>query len=148
MVPNMATTFIVIGTTISHYSILEKLGEGGMGVIYKPRDTHLGRFVAIRVLPPEKVGYAERTRRFVQEAKAASSLNHPNIVTIYDIEQVEHVDSISKECVSGNTLDRLIPRHGMRLNEALSTLSRLPMYSLGRTPLVSSIGTSSRETSW
>src|SRR4030095_4028369 len=106
----------VIGTTISHYSILEKLGEGGMGVVYKARDTHLGRFVAIKVLPREKVGDAERKRRFVQEAKAASSLNHPNIVTIYDIEQVEHVDFISMECVSGNTLDRLIPRHGMRLN--------------------------------
>jgi serine/threonine protein kinase len=120
MVPNIGNyVFIVIGTTISHYSILEKLGEGGMGVVYKARDTHLGGFVAIKVLPPEKVGDAERKQRFVQEAKAASSLNHPNIVTIYDIEQVEHVDFIAMECVSGNTLDRLIPRHGMRLNEAL-----------------------------
>lgn len=109
----------MIGTTISHYSILEKLGEGGMGVVYKARDTHLDRFVAIKVLPAEKVGDAERKRRFVQEAKAASSLNHPNIVTIYDIGQAEHVDFISMECVSGKTLDRLIPRHGMRLDEAL-----------------------------
>jgi eukaryotic-like serine/threonine-protein kinase len=109
----------VIGKTISHYRILEKLGEGGMGVVYKARDTHLDRFVAIKVLPAEKVADPERKQRFVQEAKAASSLNHPNIITIYDIGQAEGVDFISMECVTGKTLDQLIPRHGMRLNEAL-----------------------------
>jgi eukaryotic-like serine/threonine-protein kinase len=109
----------VIGKTISHYSILEKLGEGGMGVVYKARDTRLDRFVAIKVLPAEKVADPERKQRFVQEAKAASSLNHPNIITIYDIGQAEGVDFISMECVTGKTLDRLIPRRGMRLNEAL-----------------------------
>jgi Tol biopolymer transport system component/predicted Ser/Thr protein kinase len=109
----------VIGKTISHYSILEKLGEGGMGVVYKARDTRLDRFVAIKVLPAEKVADPERKQRFVLEAKAASSLNHPNIITIYDIGQAEGVDFISMEYVSGKTLDRLIPRHGMRLNEAL-----------------------------
>ena len=109
----------MIGRTISHYSILEKLGEGGMGVVYKARDMHLDRFVAIKVLPAEKVADPERKQRFVQEAKAASSLNHPNIITIYDIGQAEGVDFISMECVTGKTLDRLIPRRGMRLNEAL-----------------------------
>ena len=109
----------MIGRTISHYSLIEKLGEGGMGVVYKARDTHLDRFVAIKVLPAEKVADPERKQRFVQEAKAASSLNHPNIITIYDIGQAEGVDFISMECVSGKTLDRLIPRHGMRLNEVL-----------------------------
>jgi len=109
----------VIGKTISHYRILEKLGEGGMGVVYKARDTNLDRFVAIKVLPAEKVADLERKQRFVQEAKAASSLNHPNIITIYDIGQADGIAFIAMECVLGKTLDRLIPRHGMRLNEAL-----------------------------
>jgi len=109
----------VIGKTISHYKILGKLGEGGMGVVYTARDTNLDRFVAIKVLPAEKVADPERKQRFVQEAKAASSLNHPNIITIYDIGQAQGVDFISMECVVGKTLDRLIPQRGMRLNEAL-----------------------------
>ncbi len=67
----------MIGRTILHYQILETLGRGGMGVVYKARDTHLDRFVAIKVLPPEKVADPERKLRFVQEAKAASALNHP-----------------------------------------------------------------------
>jgi len=90
-----------------------------MGVVYKARDTRLGRFVAIKLLSPEKVTDAERKQRFVQEAKAASSLNHPNIITIYGIDQNAGVDFISMEYVSGKTLDQLIPRHGMRLNDAL-----------------------------
>jgi eukaryotic-like serine/threonine-protein kinase len=109
----------MLGRTISHYEILEKLGEGGMGVVYKARDTHLDRFVAIKVLPPEKVADPDRRRRFTQEAKAASALNHPNIITIYDIDQAGGVDFIAMEYVAGKTLDRLIPRHGLRLNEAL-----------------------------
>ncbi len=107
------------GRTIAHYQILEKLGEGGMGVVYKARDTHLDRFVAIKVLPPEKVADPERKRRFVQEAKAASALNHPNIITIHDIGQADGIDYIAMEYAAGKRLDRLIPRHGMPLSEAL-----------------------------
>ena len=109
----------MIGQTIAHYQILDKLGEGGMGVVYKARDTHLDRFVAIKVLPPERVADPERKRRFVQEAKAASALNHPNIITIYDIDQQAGVDFMVMEYVPGKTLDQLIGHKGLKLNDTL-----------------------------
>lgn len=104
---------------LGHYRVLEKLGQGGMGVVYKALDTHLDRHVAIKILPPDKVANPERKRRFVQEAKAASALNHPNIVTIHDISSHQGIDYIAMEYVAGKTLDDLIPRQGMRLNEIL-----------------------------
>jgi serine/threonine-protein kinase len=103
----------LIGRTIGHYEVVEKLGEGGMGAVYKARDTHLGRSVAIKVLPGGSVANPERKRRFTLEAKAASALNHPNIVTIYDIDETEGVDFIVMEHVAGQTLDELIPPGGM-----------------------------------
>src|SRR6266852_552300 len=109
----------MLGRTISHYRIIEKLGEGGMGVVYKAKDNHLDRFVAFKVLPAEKVADPERRRRFAQEAKAASALNHPNIITIHDIDEADGVYFISMEFVAGKTLRSLIPRHGMRLGELL-----------------------------
>ena len=107
------------GQRLLHYDIVAELGRGGMGVVYKARDTHLDRFVAIKVLPPEKVSDPTRKARFVQEAKAASALNHTNIITIYDISSDGGIDFIAMEYVDGKTLDQLIPRKGMRLNEAL-----------------------------
>ncbi len=98
----------MIGRNLSHYRILEKVAQGGMGVVYRARDTHLDRIVAIKVLRPEIVDDPERKRRFVLEAKAASALNHPGIVTIYDIDQVEGVDFIAMEFVEGHSLDHLI----------------------------------------
>jgi Tol biopolymer transport system component/tRNA A-37 threonylcarbamoyl transferase component Bud32 len=109
----------MVGKTISHYTILDKLGEGGMGVVYKARDAHLDRFVAIKVLPPERVADPERKLRFVQEAKSASALNHPNIVHIYDIDQQDGVDYIAMEFVGGKTLGQLISRKGLGLKETL-----------------------------
>ena len=109
----------MIGRTISRYRIIEQAGEGGMGVVYKAHDTHLDRFAAIKVLPREKVADQERKRRFVQEARAASALNHPNIVHIYDIDQQDGLDYIAMEYVEGRTLGEAIGRKGLKLNEAL-----------------------------
>src|SRR2546423_6900987 len=109
----------MIGRTLLHYRILESLGAGGMGVVYKALDTHLDRLVAIKVLPPEKVADLERKRRFVQEAKSASALNHPNIITIYDIASEDGVDFIAMEYVPGKALNRLISRKGLPLSDVL-----------------------------
>ena len=107
------------GRTIAHYEILEQLGEGGMGVVYKARDTRLNRFVALKLLPADKLADEERLRRFTQEARTASGLNHPNIITIHDISSADGLPYIVMEFVSGKTLDQLIPRKGMRLAEVL-----------------------------
>jgi serine/threonine protein kinase len=117
--PSAGQAFTLTGRTIAHYEVLEKLGEGGMGVVYKARDTHLDRSVAIKVLPPEAVADPERKLRFVQEAKAASALNHPNIIQIHDINSDGGLDFIVMEYVVGKTLDRRIGRKGLPLGEAL-----------------------------
>src|SRR3954447_20485695 len=90
-----------------------------MGEVYRARDTRLGREVAIKVLPADRVSDSHRRRRFVQEAQAASALNHPHIITIHEIESADGNDFIVMEYVRGNSLDVIIPSHGMRLNEAL-----------------------------
>jgi Tol biopolymer transport system component len=107
------------GQTLGHYQILEKLGSGGMGDVYQARDTHLNRMVAIKVLRAERVVDEGRKRRFIQEAQAASALNHPNIVIVHDITNQNGLDYMVMECVAGKTLDALIPRQGMRLGDAL-----------------------------
>jgi len=101
------------------YQVIEELGHGGMGVVYKARDIRLDRFAAIKVLPRGRVADSERKLRFIQEAKAASALNHPNIIHIYDIEQAEGIDFIVMEFVDGRTLDEVIGRKGLKLSEAL-----------------------------
>ncbi len=115
----------MIGETVLHYRILEKLGAGGRGVVYKARDLHLDRFVAIKVLPPGKIADPDRKRRFVQEAKTASALNHPNIITVHDIASDAGRDFIVMEHVEGKALDQLIGRKGLRIGEALSYAAQI-----------------------
>jgi len=110
----------MIGRTILHYRVVEKIAEGGMGVVYKARDLHLDRFVALKILPADRVSDPDRKLRFIQEAKAASSLNHPNIVTIHDIAEEGGTDFIVMEYVSGKTIDQRIGRWGLRVSDALN----------------------------
>jgi eukaryotic-like serine/threonine-protein kinase len=113
----------MIGQTLGHYRIDSKLGEGGMGVVYRAFDTHLERAVAIKVLRADAVASPDRKRRFVQEAKSASALNHPGIVHIYDIDSAHlpdgPIDFIAMEFVPGKTLDQYIGFTGLSLKDAL-----------------------------
>jgi len=113
----------MVGQTISHYKITEKLGEGGMGVVYKALDAHLDRPVAIKVLRAEAVADPERKRRFVQEARAASALNHPAIITIHDIDRAacgsQELDFIVMEYVPGKTIRQRVSGRGLALEEAV-----------------------------
>jgi len=109
----------LIGRTIGHYEVIEKIGEGGMGAVYKARDIRLGRSVALKMLPGESVANSERKWRFALEAKAASALNHPNIITIYDIDVADGVDFIAMEYVAGHTLADMIPPDGMEPARAI-----------------------------
>ncbi|MFN7989657.1 MAG: protein kinase [Thermoanaerobaculia bacterium] len=104
---------------LSHYELVEQLGEGGMGVVYKARDVRLGRFVALKVLAPGRVSDPERRQRFVTEARAASALDHPNVLTVHEIGSEDGVDFIVTEYLPGKTLAKLIPRHGFPPAEAL-----------------------------
>jgi eukaryotic-like serine/threonine-protein kinase len=110
---------VAAGTRLGPYEILSPLGAGGMGEVYRARDTRLGREVAIKLLRADRLADESRRARFVQEARAASALNHPNIVTIYEIESAEGADFIVMELVPGKMLEALIPRQGMRLGEML-----------------------------
>ena len=113
------------GRTLAHYRLVERIGSGGMGVVYRAEDTHLDRIVAIKVLPADAVADPERRRRFVQEAKAASALNHANIIHVYDIGSVEGIDFIAMEYVSGKTLDQAIGRRGLPLDDALKCAAQV-----------------------
>src|SRR6186713_2698181 len=98
------------GSILSHYRIVSKLGEGGMGEVWLAEDTRLGRKVALKLLPSELTQDSERVRRFTQEAKAASALNHPNIISVYDIGESEIGRFIVMEFVAGRTLRTVIAK--------------------------------------
>ena len=105
----------MVGRQIQQYQLLEKLGAGGMGEIYKALDTRLNRTVAIKVLPSAKSGDPDRRRRFLQEAQAASGLNHPSIITIHDVISEGDTEFMVMEYVQGKTLNDLIPKGGLRV---------------------------------
>ncbi len=109
----------MIGTTLQHYRIVGKLGEGGMGQVYAAEDTKLQRRVALKLLPSDMATDPERLQRFQREARAIAALNHPNVVTIYSVEETGGVQFLTMELVEGQTLGELIPPDGLPLEELL-----------------------------
>ena len=116
---------IAAGTKLGRYEIRSKIGEGGMGEVYLARDTKLDRKVALKILPAEVASHQDRMRRFVQEAKAASALNHPNIITIHEIDQSDSIHFIATEFVDGETLREHMRRTRLKLSEVLDVTAQI-----------------------
>jgi serine/threonine protein kinase len=115
----------MIGKTISHYRILEELGRGGMGVVYKAEDTSLKRTVALKFLPSTLLAGEEEKKRFVREAQAAAALSHPNIATVFAIDEAENQNFMALEFVEGQSLDKKIASGPLKLSEALDLATQI-----------------------
>src|SRR4029077_16498996 len=117
---------LLIGQMIGHYKILKRIGAGGMGEVYLALDTTAGRKAALKVLPLHLTGYAERLKRFQQEARAVASLNHPNILTVYEVGAHGSVQYISSELIEGETLRQRLLRGSRPLEKALEIAIQVP----------------------
>src|SRR5215471_347635 len=113
------------GTRLGHYEISALLGAGGMGQVYRARDTRLGREAAIKILPPELSNHSDRLLRFEQESRSASALNHPNIITIYDIGSFEATSYIAMEFVDGKTLREMLATGPIPARKAVHIATQL-----------------------
>src|SRR5258705_3991540 len=116
---------ITVGTKLGRYEIRSKIGEGGMGEVYLAQDTELGRTVALKVLPADLAADQQRMNRFVQEARTASALNHPNILTIHEIGQADSTRFIATEFIDGETLRQLMAAGQINLNENLDIATQI-----------------------
>jgi eukaryotic-like serine/threonine-protein kinase len=115
----------MIGTTLSHYRIEDRIGQGGMGVVYRATDMRLGRTVAIKVIAPDASVDRDRRDRFLKEARSASALNHPNIVTIHEVDHADGIDFLVMELVGGRPLNEIIPRTGLPLARAVELAEQI-----------------------
>src|SRR2546428_12623385 len=113
------------GTKLGRYEIRSKIGEGGMGEVYLAQDSKLDRKVALKILPADVAAHRDRMSRFVQEAKTASALNHPNIITIYEIEQMDSVHFIAIEFIDGETLRERMRNVPLKLGEVLDVAAQI-----------------------
>jgi serine/threonine protein kinase len=115
----------MIGKLISHYRILEKIGEGGMGVVYKAEDTRLLRSVALKFLPPHLLVNEDDRKRFAHEAQASAALSHSNIATVFEIDESEAGTFIALEFIAGQSLAERIKSGPLKLNDALSITTQI-----------------------
>src|SRR5687767_9519492 len=114
----------MVGQTISHYRIDSKLGEGGMGVVYKGEDSRLGRAVALKFLAPHLTSDEQTRKRFIREARAAASLDHPNIATVFDIDEGEGTVFLAMALVDGRTVKDMITERPLRLKDVVDIASQ------------------------